>query len=222
MKRHASIVIAIIIAIVSVFAGMLLSRALFQPTASAVHGEGPANALEAGTVLDPPKPLPSFQLIDHTGNPFTNEHLQGRWTFVFFGFTNCPDVCPMTLHTLAQVEQSLADLPESERPRVTLISVDPARDTPEQLAKYVAYFNPSFVGVTGEEGALNEFTREVGVPVVITSTGDGAYTVDHSAAIFLINPQGEIRALFSPPHTPQAIAADYRQLVLGTDARSDG
>lgn len=128
----------------------------------------------------------------------------------------------MTLHTLAQVEQSLADLPESERPRVTLISVDPARDTPEQLAKYVAYFNPSFVGVTGEEGALKEFTREVGVPVVITSTGDGAYTVDHSAAIFLINPQGEIRALFSPPHTPQAIAADYRQLVLGTDARSDG
>lgn len=221
MNRNTSIAIAIAIAILSVFAGMLLSRALLQSSATAEHGESSGSTLEAGTALDPPKPLPSFELIDHTSHPFANEQLRGRWTFIFFGFTNCPDVCPMTLHMLSQVEQSLADLPEPERPKVALISVDPKRDTPEQLAQYVAHFSPSFIGVTGDEGTLDEFTRQVGVPVVITNTAEGAYTVDHSAAIFLINPQGEIRALFSPPHTPQSIAADYRQLVR-TETRSDG
>jgi protein SCO1 len=91
--------------------------------------------------------------------------------------------------------------------------VDPQRDTPEQLAKYVKFFSPSFTGITGTQDAVDEFTRQMGVPVAITRLAGGSYTVDHSASIFLINPAGEMRALFSMPHTPKLIADDYRSVV---------
>lgn len=217
MIRKTSIALAITIAIVAVIAGMLLSRALLHPA-----GTAQSLALETGTLLEPSRPLPAFSLVDHEGQPFDRNRLQGQWTFLFFGFTNCPDVCPMTLRMLSSVEKSLAALPDELRPRVTLVSVDPKRDTPEQLATYVKYFNPDFAGVTGDPAAIDEFTRQLGVPVAITDTGDGGYTVDHSAALFLINPQGELRALFSPPHAASAIAADYRRVVGHSESKSDG
>jgi protein SCO1 len=208
MSRKKTIALAITLAIVAAIAGMLLSRALMQRAETSDR-----IALVTGTLLDPARPLPQFELVDHEAQHFTNERLRDHWTFLFFGFTHCPDVCPTTLRMLSQVEQSLADVEPQLRPRVTLISVDPKRDTPEQLAKYVSFFNPQFVGVTGSEDALNSFTRQIGVPVAITPSEDGAYTVDHSAAIFLIDPSGAIRALFSPPHSPQTIADDYRRIV---------
>jgi protein SCO1/2 len=122
-------------------------------------------------------------------------------------------VCPTTLGTLAQVAQSLADLPAGERPQIILVSVDPQRDTPEQLAAYVRFFDPSFTGLTGTQHAIDSLTRALGVPVGIRKTGNGDYTVDHSAAIFLIDPQGAMRALFSTPHESAVIADDYRRIV---------
>lgn len=217
MNRNTSIAVAITIAIVAVIAGMLLSRALLH---QAERSASPA--LATGTLLEPPRPLPAFSLVDHEQRAFDEGRLKDRWTFLFFGFTNCPDVCPTTLRMLASVEKSLADLPEGQRPHVVLVSVDPKRDTPEQLKTYVKYFNPSFVGVTGDEAALDAFTRKLGVPVAITSTGDGGYTVDHSAAIFLIDPHGELRALFSPPHVPATIAADYRRVIGAAEKNNDG
>ncbi|NLG75958.1 MAG: SCO family protein [Xanthomonadaceae bacterium] len=217
MKRKTSIAAAITLAIVAVIAGMLLSRALLRPA-----DDARAAALSTGTLLEPARPLPAFSLVDHEGKPYDRDRLANQWTFLFFGFTNCPDVCPMTLRMLSSVEQSLSDLPAEQRPHVILVSVDPKRDTPEQLASYVKYFSDSFAGITGEQAALDEFTRNLGVPVVITETGDGGYTVDHSATIFLINPQAELRALFSPPHAPSAIAADYRRIVGAPDTRNDG
>ena len=208
MNRKTSIAVAIVIAIVAVIAGMLLSRALMKGMESS-----DTVVLTAGTLLEPPRPLPSFSLVDLASQPFGNDSLRGTWSFLFFGFTNCPDVCPTTLRMLAQTEQSLADLPAAQRPRVILVSVDPKRDTPEQLATYVKFFSPAFVGVTGAPEALDTFTRQVGVPVAITPTDGGGYTVDHSAAVFLIDPTGAMRALFSPPHSPKAIAADYRRIV---------
>jgi protein SCO1/2 len=208
MNGKASTIAAVAVGIVAVIAGMLLSRALLERATS-----DEAVALVTGTLLDPPGPLPEFELTDHHERRFDNERLRGQWTFVFFGFTYCPDVCPTTLQMLAGVVKSLADLPEPQRPHVVLVSVDPQRDTPAQLARYVAHFNPDFVGVTGEQDAIDKFTRQIGVPVAITQLGDGNYTVDHSAAIFLIDPAGELRALFSPPHIPEQIAADYRRVV---------
>lgn len=208
MNRKVSFALAGTIAIVAVIAGMLLSRALLQRSESS-----PAAQLTSGTMLEPPRPLPSFSLLDHHGDPFTHERLQDHWTFMFFGFANCPDVCPMTLRTLSQISESLSDLPQPQQPAVVFVSVDPKRDTPESLAKYVQFFHSSFVGVTGAQAELDRFTREMGVPVAITPLENGGYTVDHSGAIFLLDPNGALRALFSVPHSTEAIANDYR-LVL--------
>ncbi len=139
--------------------------------------------------------------------------LKHRWSLLFFGFTHCPDVCPTTLGMLAQTEKALANLPDERRPQIVLISVDPQRDTPQQLASYVKFFSPSFTGVTGTQDAIDDFARALGVPVAISPTDNGDYTVDHSAAIFLVDPDGAMRALFSTPHSPAIIADDYRRIV---------
>lgn len=212
MTRTQSIALAALIAIVAVAAGMLLSRTLLSP-----DPQGSGLALESGTVLTPPRPLPAAAFTDHRGEPFGDEQLRDRWSLLFFGFTSCPDICPMTLTILAQVETALADLPAPLRPQVVLVSVDPKRDTPEQLAKYVQFFSPSFVAVTAPQATLDEFTRQMGVPVGITPLGDDNYTVDHSAAVFAINPDGALRALFSPPHAAGTLAEDFRRLISTTD-----
>lgn len=204
MSRTRSIALGALVAIVALAAGLLLARALLTPQESTLAG---------GTLLTPPRPLPDIALVDHDGRPFDRSRLHGHWSLLFFGFTNCPDVCPATLGVLAQVEKQLGDLPAEQRPQIVLVSVDPERDTPEQLAKYVKFFSASFVGVGGAPQAIAEFTRNLGAPVMKTPLPEGGYTVDHSAAIFAINPAGELRALFSPPHSPKALTADVRRLV---------
>lgn len=204
MSRFQSLALAIVVGIVAGAAGMLLSRQL---------APGSATALASGTLLEPARPLPAMDLLDQRGAAFGPERWRGRWSLMFFGFTSCPDICPATLGVLAQVEKLVADLPPQKRPQIVLVSVDPQRDTPRQLAAYVKFFSPSFTGVTGTQEAIDEFARQMGAPVAITKLDGGGYTVDHSAAIFLINPAGELRALFSTPHMPKLIADDYRVVV---------
>ena len=208
MSRTQSILLTACIVIVAIAGGMFVSRALLDRGDTAAQAD-----LVRGTLLEPARPLPPMDLVDHDGATFDAARLRGRWSLLFFGFTNCPDVCPMTLALLAQVEKSLADLPVEDRPHVVLMSVDPKRDTPQQLATYVKHFSPSFVGTTGTPEAVESFTRQLGVPVAIHMLDGGAYTVDHSATIFLINPNAELRAVFSTPHVPAEIAADYRRVV---------
>lgn len=223
MTRNQSIGLAAVVAIVAIAGGMLLSRALLDRTA------GPT--LAKATLLEPARPLPPMSFVDQQGQPFGAERLRGRWSILFFGFTHCPDVCPTTLALLAQVEKQLADLPAEHRPQIVLMSVDPRRDTPEQLAKYVESFSPTFTGVTagyapegertaegtaragGDQAAMHEFALKLGVPVAITQLPGGGYTVDHSAALFVIDPSGALRALSSTPHNVPIIASDYRSIV---------
>jgi protein SCO1/2 len=212
MSRIRSIALGAAVAIVALAAGLLLSRALLAPSTQ-------SPALATGTLLTPPRPLPAMAFTDQDGAPFDAARLQGRWSLLFFGFTSCPDVCPATLTLLAQVEKQLADLPPERRPQIILVSVDPRRDTSAQLAKYVRFFSPTFIGVRAEEAQIDEFTRGLGVPVARTPTADGGYTVDHSGAIFAIDPSGRMRALFSPPFEAATLAADLRRL---TQASSDG
>lgn len=205
MTRNQSIGLAAVVAIVAIAGGMLLSHALLDRT-----GEP---TLAKATLLEPARPLPPLSFVDQQGEPFGPERLRGHWSILFFGFTHCPDVCPTTLALLAQVEKQLTDLPAEQRPRIVLMSVDPERDTPEQLAKYVKSFSPTFTGVTGEQEAMHEFAQKLGVPVAITQLPNGGYTVDHSAAIFVIDPSGSLRALSSTPHNVPIIASDYRSIV---------
>jgi protein SCO1/2 len=168
---------------------------------------------EVAAVYGAPRPLPEFSLVAHDGTRFDRGRFAGHWTLVYFGFTNCPDACPTTLTALALVRRDLANLPRAQLPQVVMVSVDPERDTPARLAAYVPHFDPSFIGVTGTPAAIEALTRALGVAVQAGPVVDGAYTVDHTAAVFLIDPEVRVAAIFPTPHVPRTVAGDYRQIV---------
>jgi protein SCO1/2 len=168
-----------------------------------------APQLTSGTWLPQPRPLSEFTLTDQSGQPFTVQSLKGHPTIVFFGFTHCPDVCPTTLAKLSQVVKA-ANVPGL---KVLLVSVDPQRDTPEQLQRYVNAFNPEFGAVTGKQEEIDRVAREFGVAVAKVDLPGGDYTVDHSAVVFLLNDQGQRVALFTPPFEIEPVAADLRSVA---------
>ena len=173
----------------------------------------PAYTIENATVLDFPRPVPPLELTDHEGNPFTNERLRDTWTVVFFGFTHCPDVCPMTMTMLASTMKRIEAAYPQAKPQVVMISVDPARDTPEQLNKYVPFFAPDFIGVTGTEAQIDALTETMGVASRRVDTGPDSYTMDHTSALFVINPDGALNAISSSPHLPEVLANDLLALI---------
>jgi protein SCO1/2 len=171
-------------------------------------------ALERATLFAEARPLPAFSLVDGSGMDFGPDRLRGRWTFLYFGFTNCPDICPTTLATLAAAKAALADLPGGLQPGVAFVSVDPGRDTPQVAGRYAAHFDPSFIGATGTRAALDALASALGVAVIIgPPAADGSYAVDHSAAVFLVDPEARVAALFGAPHDSATIARDYRRIV---------
>nr|VFK42248.1 MAG: protein SCO1/2 [Candidatus Kentron sp. SD]VFK48172.1 MAG: protein SCO1/2 [Candidatus Kentron sp. SD]VFK77685.1 MAG: protein SCO1/2 [Candidatus Kentron sp. SD] len=167
------------------------------------------------TILGKPRPVPAFTLADQYGNPFTAVNLQGQWTFLYFGYTSCPDVCPTTLGALAVTDRTLREGPLAMHPKFVFISVDPERDTQEQLARYVPYFNPNFLGATGAEEEILALTRPLGIVYRRSYEGDSesTYLVDHSASVLLINPEGRMVATFSPPHDGKSIAEHFRRIA---------
>jgi len=168
----------------------------------------------SATVLHEAKSLPKFVLEDHLGNEFTNKNLKGQWSLVFFGYTHCPDICPTTLSLLNQVDQLLKNKSEVNVPKTVFISVDPARDTIAQLADYVPYFNPDFLGVTGNLQNLQVLTKSLGVAFGNEGdTGSDDYEVFHSTRIMLIDPEARLKALFSFPHDVNEIASDYSKII---------
>jgi len=199
------------------FAVLLVLAAALAGLATAwftIKRPGAPLALEQATLLDAARTLPQFELVDQAGRAFQRDSLRGHWTLLFFGFTNCPDVCPTTLAALAELRRKLADLPSSDLPAVVFVSVDPGRDTPEVLGRYVGHFDTHFLGVTGPSAALEVLTHNLGVAVAIGPVPeDGNYTVDHSAAIFLIDPSAAFTAVFGSPHLADVIARDYRSIV---------
>jgi protein SCO1 len=167
------------------------------------------------TVVLPPLAVPEFRLVDAGNRSFTRHDLEGRWSLMFFGYTHCPDVCPMTLKILARAQAQLRDLPPDRQPRVVFVSVDPARDTPAALASYVGYFGAGITGVTGGDAELARLTQPLGIAYRRTAMQPGSrdYTVDHSATLLFVDGRARVRAVLAPPHVPDEIAADYRKLV---------
>jgi protein SCO1 len=165
--------------------------------------------LTSGTWFPQPRPIEDFALTDESSLPFTLASLKGRPTLVFFGFTHCPDVCPTTLAKLAQIAKAAA-IPDLA---VLLVSVDPERDKPENLQAYVHAFDPKFKGVTGAAAQIERISREFGVAVQRVDLGAGEYTVDHSAAVFLLDSQARRVAVFTPPFEIQPVADDLRSIA---------
>jgi protein SCO1/2 len=160
-------------------------------------------------------PLKPFTLTDHTGELYTEQRLKGKWSLFFFGYTYCPDICPTTLNSLKLVANDLKKNPEiSKNTQIIFVSVDPARDTPGVLAKYMEYFGPDFTGLTGFQNSIDELTKQFGAAYIKEKeTAPGSYLVSHTSSVFLVGPQGRIVASFSPPHHPEVIADLYRKII---------
>jgi len=170
--------------------------------------------LATGVYIRPSRALPDFSLIDTQGHAFGLARVRGQWSMMFFGYTNCPDFCPTTLTTLAALEKRLRAEAAPVRPRVIFMSVDAKRDTPEQLAKYVPYFDPEFIGLTAaNQSDVQAVAAKLGVSVTITPNADGTYSVDHSGAIFVLNPQGRLAAVLTGPFSVDALESDFRRIV---------
>ena len=155
--------------------------------------------------------IPDFQMVDYDNNPFNKDGLVGKWSFLFIGYTLCPDICPTTLHLMHGLNGLLKEEGKNSDVQFVFVSVDPQRDSLERLKSYVQYFDQSFIGVTGAASQLETFTDALGADYYQVPHPDEPrfYYVIHSAEIFLIDPKGELYALFPPPHQVERIAADF-------------
>lgn len=173
--------------------------------------------LSSMTRFPTPRVLPDFSLQQSDGTPLVPGELHGHWTLVFLGFTNCPDVCPTTLATLAQAQKQWAALPETTRPRVLFVSVDPERDTPDRIGEYAHAFHRDTLAATADLPALENFARSLSLVFAKVPAADGApadaYSVDHSAAIAVLDPQGRMAGVIQPPLDPAAIGHDLMTLT---------
>jgi len=160
-------------------------------------------------LFETPRDPGEFALVDHRGEPFTAARLEGGWTLLFFGFTHCPDICPTTMSFLADLHRQLEST-EAADTRVVMVTVDPARDTPEALADYVPYFHPDFVGVTGEFLDILSFAQTFNAPFRKVTAEDGSYQVDHSANVILVNPRGDYHGFFRAPLDLAKVKVTYR------------
>jgi protein SCO1/2 len=202
----------VVLGIVAFATGLLLARVLLPSRA-----EPPQT--ERATVFSAPRAVPPLDLVDQDGRALGPDFFKGHWTLVFFGFTQCPDVCPTTLATLAEATRQLGDLPPGEQPRVLLVSVDPERDTLDILAPYVRFFDPAFLGARGSLEATAAAAGAFNVPYAKVPLPDGGYTLDHGSGIFIVGPSGGTEAYLSAPHDAATIARDYRKIVAWAGGR---
>ena len=166
-----------------------------------------------GYVLPTAKPLGAFELVDDRGMKIAPQSFAGRWSFLYFGYTYCPDVCPLTLVELAEVKKRLAERTPEASVGVYFVSVDPQRDTPERLHEYVTYFHPDFRGLTGDVGEITALANAAGAVFFVPSRQDEkTYLVSHSSSIALLEPSGGLRAVFTAPHDAEQVAADFTKI----------
>ena len=176
-------------------------------------GERAETVVGESYFLPSPLPAPEFTLVSHEGSRVSSGDFPGKVLAVFFGYTSCPDVCPLTLTHLTRAFRDMGET--GERIQVLLISVDPTRDTPERLAAYLRNFHPSFLGLTGSEEEIRVVADGFGVyfSQPDTTGEEGSYTVDHTARTFLIDRYGRIPLTFPVTATPEEMARDMTTLI---------
>ena len=179
----------------------------------------------SGTLLSTPKPLENFQLTNHNGKHFDKENTKGHWTFLFFGYTSCPDVCPATLFQFKQIASRLEKTgAAAQNTQFILVSVDPERDTEKQLEEYIHYYHKDFIALTGTHEQIKSLSSQLGIFYIrVTPKGtrmepkidNGSkedYLIDHSAAIILLDPDSKLHAVFGMPHSAEKITADFLKI----------
>jgi protein SCO1/2 len=203
-SRNIRLTVLAVLVFIAVIVGGFVYR-IQQPRVMTTS-EMQANGLY---LLQTPRNFGEISLVDHHGEPFTRARFEGKWSLVFFGFTYCPDICPTTMAFLDKFMASLEGT-EVEDTQVVMVSVDPARDTVEQLAQYVPFFNPEFIGVTGEFLDIHRFATALNTPFRKVPGQDENYLVDHSANVVLINPRGDYHGFFKTPLDQAKMKVTYR------------
>ena len=176
-----------------------------------IRSRGPESPPE-GYFLSEPLEAPEISLTSHRGEPFSSALGSERILVVFFGYTSCPDVCPLTLSHLSRVFAQLEEA--AERIQVLFVTVDPDRDTPERMGRYLGSFHPSFLGLTGTEEEIRSLADAFGVFFLRNSEGED-YTVDHTARTFVVDANGRIPLTFPITATPEEMTRDLAQLLGG-------
>ncbi|MDA1073492.1 MAG: SCO family protein [Proteobacteria bacterium] len=179
-----------------------------------------AQLSEAGVFVFPePRPLKPFALQTDGEAPFANEGFVGKWSFVFFGFTNCPGPCPTTMSVLGQADRQLEENAKAGEGRelwqdfqVFMVSVDPERDDFDRLGSFVRGFSERFVGLRGSRASVAQLSSQLGIGFGNVPAGVDGYEVEHSAQLVVIDPEGHYHAFIKPPHTVEQVTATYRAL----------
>lgn len=188
-----------LIALLALVGGYMVADQGFLDSLNA----GTIRSVHGASVLEPPRPIPAFTLTDSRGEAYTQTSLRDRWTFVFFGYTYCPDVCPMALTRFNEVHELLSAQQALDDVHFMFVSVDPPRDSLERLGNYVTFFNRDFLAATGDPDQIETFARASGaVYVRVPGRDESNYLIDHSAAAFLYDPDGRLHAVFNAPHDP--------------------
>lgn len=216
--------------IYAVLLGLLIATGAIVYDIVTTKPEGPQFSQELSDVILPmPKPIQAFRLLDHNRKVFDLEQLKGKWSFVFFGYTHCPDVCPTAMAILAELfERMKKQAPDALiDTRLIFVTVDPERDTPEHLRQYVGYFNPDFLGVTGEPKDIKAFSNQLGALYFKGSQFKDAdkppakspqepteeeKMVSHTSAFFLMDPLGRMLAIFPEFNNSDMIFEDYKRI----------
>ena len=193
------------VAIIAIVTGIWLTSSVLSPPPL------PRTA----TLLPAANDLAEFSLLDQDGATFTRSSFEGRWNLVFFGFTHCPDVCPLTLQVLAEARGQMVAAGRVELPRIVLVSVDPERDTPEVIGQYVSNFGADTIGVTGELSELRKLTDGLGIFFEKSGVDGDSYSVDHSAVVIVVDPDGRFHSLFGAPHQAANFAHDL-PIIMST------
>lgn len=213
MKRGVKITVAVCVLWVLVVLLITFQRYSDNNASAQVS---PEELREIGAVIyEQPVAISDFELLDHHSRPFTQDTLEDNWTLVFFGFTNCPDICPLTMHELTGFYGDLDGDPLQSDTQVVMISVDPFRDDTAQIANYMQGFHPDFLGVNGDFNTISKLARELFIshgilPLPDDEGGSNNFLIDHSGNILLIDPQGQYRGFLEPNIRRSAIGEAYR------------
>jgi len=185
----------ILVALVALILGLTVNKVL-----SGKNQGDPTALIDAGIILLPQsRNLPDVTMTNQDGQPVAINELKGKWSLLFFGYTFCPDVCPTTLAQLRQIKSELP--PEAvDKLQIVLVSIDPNRDTPQQLKQYLSYFDPQFVGLAPKSiDELQKVANAVSIPFIPADTNKPNYTVDHSGNLAVIGPDGTQRGFIRAP-----------------------
>ena len=176
----------------------------------AKHQQSGTQPAIPGLLWPGPKTLSSVTLIDQENNIFTLDNLRGKWSLLFFGFTHCPDICPVTL---AVMDKAHSQLEQAGDTQFVFVTVDPDRDTSERMAQYLTSFNPEFIGLGGSAEQIAGLTGQVGLPYFLDKTeSEENYLVDHGASLFLVDPLGRMVGIFSAPHEARDVTDRFNRI----------